>query len=188
LVYSKPNLLLLDEPTNHLDIDMRDSLSIALQSYEGAMLLVSHDRHLINTVCDTFLLVQNKQVTDFDGTLTDYRNSLKNDVNDNTNEIPTTKTEVSRKDQRRLEAELRKLTQPFANKLKKLELTLAKLNLEKSTIEDKLSDASLYDESNKAQLKTLLQQQTEIVKNVNSTEEECFDLMEKIEEIEQNSL
>lgn len=186
LVYSKPNLLLLDEPTNHLDIDMRDALSIALQSYEGAMLLVSHDRHLINTVCDTFLLVQNKKVTEFDGTLTDYRNALKNEVSDTNLESTPLKTEVSRKDQRRLDAERRKLTQPFSNKLKKLESTLEKLNTEKSNIEKQLTDTSLYEETNKGKLKTLLQQQAEINKNVNDTEEECFSLMEKIEEIEQN--
>ena len=188
LVYSKPNLLLLDEPTNHLDIDMRDALSIALQSYEGAMLLVSHDRHLINTVCDTFLLVQNKKVTEFDGTLSDYRNSLKIEVNDNSLENNPVKTEVSRKDQRRLDAERRKLTQPFSNKLKKLEATLEKLNIEKSNIETQLADTSLYEEANKEKLKTLLQQQTEVNKNINTTEEECFNLMERIEEIEQNSL
>jgi len=186
LVYSKPNLLLLDEPTNHLDIDMRDALSIALQSYEGAMLLVSHDRHLINTVCDTFLLVQNKKVTEFDGTLSDYRNTLKNDSKDSTLDNNSVKTEVSRKDQRKLDAERRKLTQPYSNKLKKLEASLEKLNLEQSNIEDQLTDTSLYEEANKEKLKSLLQQQTEINKNIQATEEECFNLMEKIEEIEQN--
>ena len=187
LVYSKPNLLLLDEPTNHLDIDMRDALSIALQSYEGAMLLVSHDRHLINTVCDTFLLVQNKKVSEFDGTLSDYRNTLKNETKDSTLDNNSAKTEVSRKDQRKLDAERRKLTQPYSNKLKKLEASLEKLNLEQSNIEDQLTDTSLYEEANKEKLKSLLQQQTEINKNINTTEEECFNLMERIEEIEQNS-
>ena len=187
LVYSKPNLLLLDEPTNHLDIDMRDALSIALQSYEGAMLLVSHDRHLINTVCDTFLLVKNKQVTDFEGTLTDYRNSLKNETSTNNSEEHSPKPEISRKDQRKLDAELRKLTQPFASKLKKLESKLAKFSLEITQIEEKLTDTSLYEEANKQKLKSLLDQQISINKNINQTEEGCFDLMEKIEEIESKS-
>ena len=187
LVYHKPNLLLLDEPTNHLDIDMRDALSIALQSYEGAMLLVSHDRHLINTVCDTFLLVQNKQVTEFDGTLTDYRNSLKFDASSPALENNSVKSEISRKDQRKLDAELRKLTQPYSNKLKKLEANLAKLSLEITKIEEKLADTSLYDDVNKQKLKALLEKQIETNKNIAQIEDECFILMEKIEEIELNS-
>ena len=165
LVYSKPNLLLLDEPTNHLDIDMRDALSLALQSYEGAMLLVSHDRHLINTVCDNFWLVKNKQVNDFDGSLSDYRELLKSDNSINT-QIDRSKPDVSRKDQRRLDAERRKLTQPFSNKLKKLESQLEKLNHEKLFIESQLNDTSLYEPDNKETLKKLLLQQTEITKNI----------------------
>ena len=184
LVYTKPNLLLLDEPTNHLDIDMRDALSMALQSYQGAMLLVSHDRHLINTVCDSFWLVKDRQVKEFDGTLDDYRELLKNDVGDGQAEGNQNNPEVSRKDQRRLDAERRKQLKPHNNKLKKLETNIEKFNQEKSDIENKLSDNSLYDAENKDQLNALLQQQVNIDKNINDAEEECFELMETIEEIE----
>jgi len=76
VVYQKPNLLLLDEPTNHLDLEMRHALTIAMQEYEGAMIIVSHDRHLLRTVTDTFLLVANGKVDEFDGSLDDYRQWL----------------------------------------------------------------------------------------------------------------
>ncbi len=72
LVYQRPNLLLLDEPTNHLDLEMRQALALALQEYSGAMLIVSHDRHLIRATCDSLLIVHNKCIEEFDGSLDDY--------------------------------------------------------------------------------------------------------------------
>ncbi len=181
LVYSKPNLLLLDEPTNHLDIDMRDALSIALQSYEGAMLLVSHDRHLINTVCDSFLLIKNKRVRTFDGSLSDYRNLLRDDISDKNGK---TKKNTTHKDQRQQETQRRKELKSLNNKLKKLETRLEKLNTEKNIFEEQLSDNTLYDASNKKKLSEVLQQQSKIANTINIIEDECFLLMESIEAIE----
>ena len=71
-VYQRPNLLLLDEPTNHLDLEMRQALAVALQEFEGALVLVSHDRHLLNTVADEFRLVADGRALPFDGDLEDY--------------------------------------------------------------------------------------------------------------------
>lgn len=178
LVYTKPNLLLLDEPTNHLDIDMRDALAMALQSYEGAMLLVSHDRHLINTVCDNFLLVKDKKVTVFDGTLNDYRNMLKDD---NANKKLNSQSKAPQKVQKQQNYQQRKELNALNNKLKKTEGKLEKLNQEKIAIESDLGDNTLYDASKKALLASTLQRQTELSEQIDSVEEECFALMESIE-------
>jgi len=184
LVYDKPNLLLLDEPTNHLDMDMRDALTLALQSYEGAMILVSHDRHLLDTVCDSFLLVKNRQVLPYDGALDDYRSLLNKESS--TPKV-LDKPEISRKEQKRIDAERRKLLQPINNKLKKLEESLAKFNIEKLNIEEQLADSQLYEAQNKETLKNLLEQQTELLKTISATEDECFVLMEQIESTEKNT-
>ncbi|HFE37209.1 MAG TPA: ATP-binding cassette domain-containing protein, partial [Gammaproteobacteria bacterium] len=184
LVYSKPNLLLLDEPTNHLDIDMRDALSIALQSYEGAMLLVSHDRHLINTVCDSFLLVKDKKVRVFDGSLDDYRTLLQTEPAAKHLKIQKNKNTVSRQDQRRLDAERRKKLRPLYSKLKKQEGLMEKLAIEKQAVENQLTDNSLYDANNKIQLKSLLAKQTKISKDISLAENTYFILLEEIETLE----
>ena len=76
IAYQKPNILLMDEPTNHLDMDMRHALTMALQSFKGAILLISHDRHLLSSSVDTFYLVDNKTVDVFDGDLDDYKDYI----------------------------------------------------------------------------------------------------------------
>ena len=112
LVYKNPNLLLLDEPTNHLDLEMRQALSVALQDYEGAIVLVSHDRHLLRTVTDQFLLVADGKAQPFDGDLDDYRLWLaeRKKTEEKSADEPT--LAVSRKDQRKLEAEFRQNRSP----------------------------------------------------------------------------
>ncbi|CAG7857835.1 partial putative ABC transporter ATP-binding protein YheS, partial [biofilm metagenome] len=102
LVYQNPNLLLLDEPTNHLDLEMRQALSVALQDYEGAIVLVSHDRHLLRTVADQFLLVSDKQCRPFDGDLDDYRLWLSEQKKNINNQNDAAASGLSRKDQRKL--------------------------------------------------------------------------------------
>jgi ATP-binding cassette subfamily F protein 3 len=84
IVWQKPNLLLLDEPTNHLDLEMRHALTMALQSYEGALVVISHDRHLLRNTVDDFYLVASGRVTEFDGDLNDYQDWLKNFSRENT--------------------------------------------------------------------------------------------------------
>ena len=182
IVYQKPNLLLLDEPTNHLDLEMRDALGLALQSYEGALMIVAHDRYLLETVCDTFLLVSNGGISPFDGDLEDYRKFISQPIGsfaDNTDNAPGVL--VSKKDQRKADAEKRKRLQPLTNKLKKVERQLATLNAKKESIEVQLADSDIYSDKNKADLKDLLQSQIEVSKAIDTQEEEWMMLSEEIE-------
>jgi len=182
IVYKKPNLLLLDEPTNHLDLEMRDALSIALQSYDGALMVVAHDRHLLETVCDSFLLVSNGAITPFDGDLDDYRKyiSQKDESQSSLDDTKQTQS-ISKKDQRKADADKRLRLQPLTNKLKKNEQQLAKLNVEKEKIEITLADSSLYEEQNKDQLKALLLKQNTINQDLEELEEEWMNISEEIE-------
>jgi len=121
LVYQNPNLLLLDEPTNHLDLEMRHALSVALQEYEGALVVVSHDRHLLRSVTDQLLLVADGKIQAFDGDLDDYRVWLTEKKRGSEEVAPgDTGGGVSRKDQRRLEASGVSASSPFWMPLKRL--------------------------------------------------------------------
>src|SRR5690554_3614775 len=123
LVYQRPNLLLLDEPTNHLDLDMRDALTLALQDFEGAMVLVSHDRHLLRTVCDRFLLVSDGRAEDFDGDLDDYRQWLASRRNVAAAAAGSAgdNSAAARKDKRREAAEQRNRLKPLRDTVTRLE-------------------------------------------------------------------
>lgn len=125
IVWQRPNLLLLDEPTNHTDLDMRQALTEALIDFEGALVVVSHDRHLIRSTTDDLYLVHDKKVEPFDGDLEDYQQWL-SDVQkqENQSDEPAKESVNSaraRKDQKRREAELRTLTQPLRKEITRLE-------------------------------------------------------------------
>ena len=189
LVYQKPNLLLLDEPTNHLDLDMRHALSVALQDYVGAMVIVSHDRHLLRTVTDTLLLVDAGKVAPFDGDLEDYRQWVKESLKEqnSTNSISSNgalSNSQNKKQQRQSAAENRKLLQPLRNKLQKLEKQIDKISHERDAIQDKLLDNTLYDEGNKLQLKALLAQQATVSQTLAQVEEDWMLASEEIEKLQ----
>ncbi|MCK5663781.1 MAG: ATP-binding cassette domain-containing protein, partial [Thiotrichaceae bacterium] len=186
LVYQKPNLLLLDEPTNHLDLDMRHAISLALQEFEGAMIIVSHDRHLLRSVSDEFYLVADKKVAAFKGDLEDYRNWVKDQArldNDDSQTVVSVSstTSQSKKEQKRAEAEKRKQLQPLRNKLKKLEKELEKLSQEKENVEVLLSDPTIYEDSEKQHLKELLAQQLQVSQALDLVEEQWMQLSEELE-------
>jgi len=180
-VYQKPNLLLLDEPTNHLDLDMRHALNIALQGFEGAMVLVSHDRFLLTSVCDDFYLVDSKQVQAFDGDLDDYKDwILKGDkgtaaVSDKTSVKP------DRKNTKRLEAEFRQATKPIRKSIEKYEKTMADAQKKLAALEQQLGDTELYNAENKTQLKQVLAEQAN---NKSTLEEAEICWLEAQEELE----
>lgn len=186
-VYQKPNLLLLDEPTNHLDLEMRHALNMALQDFEGAMIVVSHDRHLLRTVTDTLLLVADHKVTPFDGDIDDYRQWVKEHEkqevasSDSTQSIALSANTSNKKQQRQNAAEQRRLLQPLHNKIRKLEQQLDQLNKEKSTLETQLTDNTIYEERNKQQLKQLLEKQTEVTKKLSSIEQQWLEANEELE-------
>lgn len=187
VVWEKPNLLLLDEPTNHLDLDMRQALTFALQAFEGAMVVVSHDRYLLKTTTDELYLVDNKKVEPFAGDLGDYYKWLVEQNKNSKNEASTktlkekTNNAATRKEQKRLEAEKRKLLAPIRKELKSLETKIDKINLELTAIEQKLLDNSLYEQSQKDLLQSILNQQISFKKDLEVSEERWFELTEKLE-------
>ena len=180
-VYQKPNLLLLDEPTNHLDLDMRHALNIALQGFEGAMVLVSHDRFLLSSVCDDFYLVDAGQVQPFDGDLDDYKDwILKGDKNTNT---PSDKASVKpdRKNIKRLEAEFRQATKPLRKAIEQYEKSMADAHKKLQVLEGQLSDTDIYSAENKAKLKQILAEQAQLKSNLEDTEMQWLDAQEQME-------
>jgi ATP-binding cassette subfamily F protein 3 len=174
IIWQRPNLLLLDEPTNHLDLDMRHSLSVALQEYEGALVLVSHDRHLVRTTTDRFLLVHGGKTEWFDGDLDDYRDWLRQTRNESETVLANPTTE-SRRDERKREAAKRQKTQqvrkPFEAAIKEFEAKMESLTQEKITIEAKLSDNGIYGDERKDELKSLLLRQSELGQALGEAEE-----------------
>ena len=185
LVYQNPNLLLLDEPTNHLDLEMRHALSLALQDYQGAIIIVSHDRHMLRSVTDQLYLVANGSVSQFDGDLDDYRvwlNDQKLLNNANTNDTPT--SSVNKKEQRKIDAERRKQLKPLYDALKKAEKALNKHHTQQKQLEEQLADTSLYDETNKARLKQVLQEKAQVDKALEEAEIEWMEISEQLEEAE----
>ena len=181
LVYKNPNLLLLDEPTNHLDLEMRHALSVALQDYQGAIVLVSHDRHLLRTVTDRFLLVGEGKVQAFDGDLEDYRLWLNERKKDEDKSVDDVTGAVSRKDQRKQDAEFRKKQKPLLDALKKAEQAVEKYHNEQRRIEAELADPALYSETEKDRLKKLLARKTEIDKALDAAESEWMEAEERLE-------
>ncbi|MEG9415335.1 ABC transporter ATP-binding protein [Vibrio cholerae] len=190
IVWQKPNLLLLDEPTNHLDLDMRQALTLALQSYEGAMVIVSHDRYLLRATTDDLYLVHDHQVGPFDGDLNDYYKWLTDQQKAGRKETQPTNTTNSansaaaKKEQKRREADFRKLTAPIRKKLTQLEEKLDKLNHVVSEMEAQLSDTSLYEAQNKATLTEVLAKQAAAKSELEQVELEWMAEQETLEEME----
>ena len=165
LVYQNPNLLLLDEPTNHLDLEMRHALSVALQEYQGAILVVSHDRHLLRSVTDQLLLVADGRVQTFDGDLDDYKQWLADQKKNSEEPISTgdnSSNSVSRKDQRKQDAERRQRLKPLLDAVKKAEAAVEKYHQRQRELEEKLADPEIYGDANKELLKQLLNQKHQV--------------------------
>ncbi len=190
LVYQRPNLLLLDEPTNHLDLEMRTALSMAIQDYVGAVVIVSHDRHMLRSVCDRLILVANGQAEPFDGDLEDYGRWLQQQRNEQKAQAAPIKessenSAQNRKQKRQQDAERRKRLQPLTNTLKKLEQQLEKLNGKLATVETQLADPDIYQESNKDKLKEYLATQAELKSQCETCEMEWMEACEALEIAEQ---
>ena len=190
VVWEKPNLLLLDEPTNHLDLEMREALTMALQGFEGAMVIVSHDRHLLRTTTDDLYLVHGGRVESFDGDLDDYHKWLldlekSQSSNDGSSSDSGSNSAAARKDQKRREAEFRQSTRPLKQKLEKLESQMGKLQQQLNDIEQALSDPELYTEGAKARLTSLLAQQGPLTQQLEAVETEWMTLGEELEAKEQ---
>ncbi len=187
LVYQKPNLLLLDEPTNHLDLEMRHALVMALQGFEGAMVTVSHDRHMLKNTADEYYLVDGGQVSQFGYDLDAYYQWL---LKANKEEAASDEKEeksnsnANRKDQKRREAEFRQSVQPLKKEIAALEKKLDKLSEAAAEIETALADNSLYEDGNKAKLSELLARQAKLTPELNDTEEALLTAMDELEQKE----
>jgi ATP-binding cassette subfamily F protein 3 len=172
LVYQKPNLLLLDEPTNHLDLEMRHALSSALQSFTGAMLIVSHDRHLLRTVTDQFYLVFGGQVQPFDGDLEDYGVWVKErDIRGGGSSVSPQPTDKTRKQLKQEAAENRKRLKPLQDDFKRAEKRLEKLYAKRLTLEERLADSQLYEKEEKEQLQKIIKEKHELDGLIEEAEE-----------------
>ena len=187
IVWQKPNLLLLDEPTNHLDLEMRHALSVALQGFEGAMVVVSHDRHLLRSTTDELYLVHDKKVLPFNGDLDDYHNWLaeQQKVEKQATQVVNTgaNSAQGKKDQKRKAAELRKITQPVRKHIEKLDKQLETLGDQLTAVEAQLSETSIYEDQNKAKLKTALSEQAKFVVAIEEAETTWMELNEELEEM-----
>ena len=188
LVWQRPNLLLLDEPTNHLDLEMRHALTMALQSFEGAMIIVSHDRHLLRLSCSDYYLVDQGEVKSFAGDLDDYHQWLLDAAKtaNKDDAAATAKPIQDKKQQKRLEAELRQKLSPMKKIQTKLEKEQQKASDRLSELEEMLADASLYDADNKPKLTQVLNERTKLTQGLEESEMEWLEVQEQIEEIEQN--
>ncbi len=186
LVYQRPNLLLLDEPTNHLDLEMRHALDMALQDYHGGLVLVSHDRHLLRTVCDSFVLVSDGKVTPFDGDLEDYRRWIaqRNDAALQTTRSNSESNADARKVRRRNEAERRQRLKPLKAALERWEAAIAELETRRDTLQQQLAEPALYEAQNRDKLQTLLTEQAQIANDLAAAEAQWLHAGESLEAAE----
>ena len=183
LVWQRPNLILLDEPTNHLDLEMRHALTLALQEYEGAIVLVSHDRHLLRTTADSLWLVANGRVQPFDGDLDDYRDLLRQrEAVDGAAAEPAG---ASRKQQKRDQAEARNQRyaqkRPLAQRLAKLERRMAELERERKPLGLWLADPASY--ADKEKLQATLLREGALRLELERAEEEWLTLQAELESL-----
>lgn len=204
IVWQRPNLLLLDEPTNHLDLETREALTMALAQFEGTLVVVSHDRHLLRATTDEFIIVADGRLQPFDGDLDDYKNWLfKTKLGKGTEALPgaaakapqpvakpapapvPTATPAERKEQKKLEAEERQRMaaqrKPLETRVKRLDEQIAKLSAKKAAIDAELLDPAIYDAGNKDRLKTLVADQAFAVRDLETLEMEWLELQEQLE-------
>jgi ATP-binding cassette, subfamily F, member 3 len=185
VAWQKPNLLLMDEPTNHLDLEMCHALTIALQEFSGALILVSHDRHLLNNTVDQFLLIKEGKLEYFDGTLVDYEKLLtensKLSKNIKSRANIDSDNKLDKKESRQQSAILRNQLKPLRSKIKKLEQQLNNKSKRLDEIEVKLLASELYEAEQKSDLNTLLQEQGKLASELEGIEEEWMQLNEQLE-------
>lgn len=196
IVWRRPNVLILDEPTNHLDLDMRHALTMALQDFEGAVVLVSHERQLIASVCDELILVHGAQSKSFDGDLQDYAQWLRQARIELMKKGPETavvqslvveKTVVSKVDkeaQRKEAARRREMSRPIRKNIEKYEAKITTLQQRLGQIEIALADSSIYDSQRKDELLKIMNEQTQLNTELKQIEEQMFELMIELEELE----
>jgi ATP-binding cassette subfamily F protein 3 len=198
IVWQKPNLLLLDEPTNHLDLEMCHALTVALQGFEGAVVLVSHDRHLVKNCVDQLILVTDGAAAPFEGDLEDYSRWLLSRLKEERNQSSQSERtesgesadrgkssqEESRQDKKKLRqeaADLRRQLAPLKKKVARIEQEISELDRQLAKVEEELADTSLYDAENKDRLQKLLKLQGSLTRDKDDKEALWCELVEELE-------
>ena len=185
LIWTRPNLLLLDEPTNHLDLEMRHALTLALQDYEGGVILVSHDRALLRATCDEFILVAEGKAEPFESDLEGYSRWL-NEQRLKDKQATQAAVEVkSNKNDRALNKAERQARiaerRPLVKELEQVELNIAKWHADKKVCDDRLNDTELYTATDKTELQNLLKIQADLTNQIEVAEERWLELHELLE-------
>lgn len=188
LIWQKPNLLLLDEPTNHLDLDMRAALSLALQDFTGALLLVSHDRALLEENTDSFWRIDAGRVLEFSGDLNQYRElCMQSKKNIHAANKPDQVDKISRKDQKRQEAEQRQALaakkKPLEQEKQNLEKRIDALKIQLHDIEAFLADEANYQDAQKTALQSQLRQQADAARELETLENRWLEIEMALEEM-----
>ena len=176
--YQKPNILLMDEPTNHLDMEMRHALTIALQAFKGAILLISHDRHLLNSSVDHFYLVDNGGVDLFNGDLDDYKNYILNIKSTGIKETKK-KSKTSKEDR----DDNTKLLKSLSKDISKLEKRLLRLNAKLEEANLKLADPNLYKDDSADNLQDLIRNQLELSNEVELADQQWMDKVTQLDSL-----
>jgi len=197
IVWQRPNVLILDEPTNHLDLDMRHALTMALQDFEGAVVLVSHERQLIASVCDELLLVHNGQCREFDGDLVAYADWLRQariemikngqkpaEPVKSQVEVKPAISKLDKEAQRKETARRRELIRPIRKNIEKNEAQMTKLQARLTEIEVLLADTAIYEANRKDDLLKLMNEQAQLKSELETAEEQMLELMMELEELE----
>jgi ATP-binding cassette subfamily F protein 3 len=185
VVRGEPNLLLMDEPTNHLDLEMVHALTVALQEYQGALIIVSHDRHLLGNTVDEFYSIHRGVFAEFKGDLKDYEKWLSkqqtiSQENQSGSKASAQDKKLDKRQQRQQAAAIREQQAPLRKREKQLERDIDKINNELSKIEALLADSALYDDENKEKLTEALQQQGELKAQLADTEEAWLEVLEQL--------
>ncbi len=188
LILQRPNLLLLDEPTNHLDLDMRHALSMALVDYGGALLVISHDRHLLHSVCDELYIVHDGRLMEFRQDLDAYPGWLREQASQSVVSGKQPAKSQSRKQLRRTKAAQRNHVEPQRKRLRKIEQNMAQNRLSLETLENQLAEENLYTQTTrKAELADLVRQQASLRKKLESLELDWLEATEMLESVERKT-
>jgi len=197
LVYQRPNLLLLDEPTNHLDLEMRHALSVALQEFEGAMVIISHDRYMLRTVADRFLVIADRRVHPYGGDLDDYSRWVAEQNRERerrelaaagsvgtSGRATNTESAAERKERKRLQAEQRQRLAPLRAQLKAQEAAMERLGRRRAEIEAALAQPAIYGEEQKDRLRSLLAEQADVAARLAEAEDRWLGLSTELEALD----
>jgi ATP-binding cassette subfamily F protein 3 len=187
VVWQRPNLLILDEPTNHLDLDMRQALTLALQDFSGALLLVTHDRHLLRHTVDTLWLVAGGRVSEYEGDLTSYERSVLTAPDTATAPPPASAgaddAGNSARNRRQEAAALRAQQKPLRDELKRLESAMTRTEADMEALQSQLSDPELYDKARGSELSDLLRREGQLRQLATEQEDRWLTLQEALESL-----